>query len=258
MIERCDVVAAEDTRVTQRLLQAYGLQRPMMRADRHREQSAAAVLLEHLAQGHRVAYISDAGTPGINDPGAALAHAARAAGHQVIPLPGASSVIAALSASGLSLDAGYAFVGYVPASAQQRAQFWREALASPRPVVCFEAPHRIEASLASLEAECGNVQVRVILAKELTKQFESIVDGTPTELLRWLCADPRHAHGEFVLLLDPPPRAGDVGAEAQQWLLRLARELPASRAAAVVAEVLGADRKSLYRWLLARDDTATP
>ena len=250
MLERCDVVAAEDTRMAQRLLQAYGISKPLLRADRHREQAAAAEMLDLLAAGRRVAFVSDAGTPGVNDPGAVLVRNARAAGYPVFALPGASSVTAALSACGLDLDLGYTFAGYVPAPQQQRIAFWREQLSSPRAVVCFETPHRIHASLLAL-AELAPRR-RLVLAKELTKQFETFVDGIPEDLLAWLDADPHRAQGEFVLILEPAPAdaTGTLPEQALQWALRLARELPASRACAVVAEMTGADRRALYRWLL--------
>lgn len=259
MLERCDVVAAEDTRMAQRLLQAYGISKPLLRADRHREQAAASEVRDLLAAGRRVAFVSDAGTPGVNDPGAVLVRSARAAGYPVFALPGASSVTAALSACGLDLELGYTFAGYVPATQQQRIAFWREQLASPRAVVCFETPHRIDDSLQDLQhlASALAAAPRIVLAKELTKQFETYIADTPNALLDWLRADPKRAQGEFVLVLQPATTPEEVNAQAQRWLLRLARELPASRAAAVVAEMLDADRKTLYRWLLAQDtDTA--
>ena len=253
MLARCDLVAAEDTRVAQHLLHAWGLHKPLLRADRHREQAAADAVLQRLAAGGCVAYVSDAGTPGINDPGAVLVRAAREAGHAVVALPGPSAVTTALSASGFDLDAGYCFVGYVPSTAQRRATFWREQLGAPRAVVCFETPHRIEASLQALEQAAGETQPRLLLAKELSKQFEALVEGTPQQLLGWLAADARRVHGEFVLVLQAAA-AGAAPDElgARRWLLRLARELPASRAAAVVAELSGVDRKALYAWLLAQ------
>ena len=250
LLQRCDVVAAEDTRAAQRLLKAWGLSLPLLRADRHREQAAAQQVLRHLEEGRRVAFVSDAGTPAIRDPGAALARAARAAGHAVLALPGPSAVTTALSACGLELDDGYVFAGYVPATQGQRTDFYTSQLGSPRAVVCFETPHRIRASLATLDELAP--RRRLVLAKELTKQFETFVEGSAEELLRWLDADPHHAQGEFVLILEPAPAhaAGALPEQALPWVLRLARELPASRACAVVAEMTGADRRALYRWLL--------
>ena len=250
LLQRCDLVAAEDTRAAQRLLKAWGLSLPLLRADRHREQAAAQQVLRHLAEGRRVAFVSDAGTPAIRDPGAALARSARAAGYAVLALPGPSAVTTALSASGLELDEGYVFAGYVPATQGQRAEFYAAQLGSPRAVVCFETPHRIRASLAALGELAP--RRRVVLAKELTKQFETFVEGHVEDLLRWLDAGAHHAQGEFVLILEPAPAhaAGALPQQALPWVLRLARELPASRACAVVAEMTGADRRALYRWLL--------
>ncbi len=250
LLQRCDVVAAEDTRAAQRLLQAWGVSLPLLRADRHREQAAAQAVLEHLAAGRRVAFVSDAGTPAIRDPGALLARAARAAGHAVLALPGPSAVTTALSASGLDLDEGFVFAGYVPSTQGRRQAFYRELLGWTRAAVCFETPHRIDASLRELQQLAP--ARRMVLAKELSKQFETTIDGSPAQLLQWLHADPRHAQGEFVLIVAPEPlvHGGELPEQARQWALRLARELPASRVCALVAEMTGADRRELYRWLL--------
>ena len=250
LLQRCDVVAAEDTRAAQRLLQAWGLSLPLLRADRHREQAAAQAVLEHLQQGRRVAFVSDAGTPAIRDPGSVLARGARAAGHPVLALPGPSAVTTALSASGLDLDDGYVFAGYVPATQGRRRDFLRGLLGAARAVVCFEAPHRIRETLRELQQL--EPQRELLLAKELTKQFETFVAADAAGLLRWLDADPRHAQGEFVLIIAAraAPEAEALPQQALEWALRLARELPASRACAVVADMTGADRRELYRWLL--------
>ena len=207
-------------------------------------------MLEHLAAGRRVAFVSDAGTPAIRDPGAVLARAARAAGHPVLGLPGPSAVTTALSISGLELDEGFVFAGYVPSSQGRREAFYRELLGGRRATVCFETPHRIDASLRELQQLAP--ERHVVLAKELTKQFETVVAGCAAELLEWLHADPRHANGEFVLIVAGEPGAPgeDLPEQARRWTLRLARELPASRACALAAEMTGADRRALYGWLL--------
>ncbi len=253
LLQRCDVVAAEDTRAAQRLLHAWGLSLPLLRADRHREQAAAQAVLGHLAGGRSVAFVSDAGTPAIRDPGALLARAARGAGYAVLALPGPSAVTTALSASGLELDDGFVFAGYVPSTSGRRETFYRELLGARRAAVCFETPHRIDASLRALQQLAP--QRRLVLAKELTKQFEQVIEGCAGQLLQWLRADPRHAQGEFVLILAAqalPAAGAELPEQACRWALRLAQELPASRACALAAEMGGGDRRDLYRWLLSQ------
>lgn len=243
-----DRVAAEDTRVAQRLLDAYGLRKPLLRCDRHREAEAAPTVLADLAEGRRVAYVSDAGTPGVSDPGSRLAQAVLQAGQRVIPVPGASAVSTALSACGLDLDAGYIFAGFAPSTQKALQIFLQTALLAARPTVFFEAPHRIGDCLRALVGL--QPDAHLVVAKELTKQFEALVSGTPAELLSWLEADPRRQQGEFVLIVAPPPqREAALDDKTRALLERLARELPASRAAAVVAEVSGVPRDTLYRWL---------
>lgn len=251
VLAAADRVAAEDTRVAQRLLQAFGLHKPLLRCDRHREAAAAAQVCAAVAAGERVAFVSDAGTPAISDPGARLAQAVQQAGLRVVPIPGASAVTAALSASGLALDAGYVFAGFAPSQDRALHACLQTALRADRPTVLFEAPHRMATTLRALLQLAP--QARLVLAKELSKQFEAIVAGTAQSLLDWLAADPKREQGEFVLIVAPPPRNPDApDATTLALLARLAQELPASRAAAVVADLSGAPRDTLYRWLLAQ------
>ena len=247
-LHHADRIAAEDTRVAQRLLDAYGLRKPTLRCDQHREAQAADQIVAAVAAGERVAFLSDAGTPGISDPGSRIAAALQAAGLRVMPLPGASAVTTALSASGLDLQAGYCFVGFAPEKAMALRSFLQAALQHDRVTVFFEAPHRLHACLQALhELE---PQASIVLAKELSKQFETLLPGTPQTVLAWLAADPRRAQGEFVVLLQPLAKASELDARAAALLQRLAQELPASRAAAVAADVTGLKRDLLYRWLL--------
>ncbi len=250
LLQRADRVAAEDTRVAQRLLDAYGLPRPaLLRCDRHREAQAAQQVVAAVAAGERVAFVSDAGSPGISDPGSRLAAAVRQAGLRVVPIPGASAVIATLSACGLDLESGYCFAGFAPATAAALGNFLQAALDAARPTVFFEAPHRLQDCIELLHALAPDC--RLVVAKELSKQFEAVLDGTPQSALDWLLADPRRLQGEFVLVLQPAAKAAStVDARAAALLRRLARELPASRAAAVAADLTGVPRDLLYRWLL--------
>ena len=248
VLHRADRVAAEDTRVAQRLLDSHGLRKPTLRCDQHREAQAAAQIVAAVTAGERVAFLSDAGTPGISDPGSRIAAAMHQAGLRVIPIPGASAVTAALSACGLDLHAGYCFAGFAPDKPAALQTALQAALHGPRVTVLFEAPHRIRTFLQTLhDLEPG---AQLVLAKELSKQFETILPCTAQTALAWLDADPRREQGEFVLVLQPMPSTAELDAKAIALLQRLAQELPASRAAAVTADLTGLKRDQLYRWLL--------
>lgn len=249
-----DAVACEDTRVTGQLLRHLGLDKPLLALHQHNEAGAARGVVERLAQGQRVAYASDAGTPAISDPGAVLVAAVAAAGHRVLPIPGASSAVAALSAAGDTLAQGFAFIGFAPAKGAERRAWLQAACAAPGCQVLFEAPHRIAGLLDTLAAAVP--QRRVTLCRELTKQFETIVTGAAADLPAWLAADANRSRGEFVLVLHalPAPAAADgdaLPAEAQRLLGPLLRELPLKQAVALAAELSGAPRNALYQRALA-------
>ena len=249
-----DAVACEDTRVTGQLLRHLGLDKPLLALHQHNETVAAQAVLARLAQGQRVAYASDAGTPAISDPGALLVDAVARAGHRVLPLPGASSVVTALSAAGDGLAQGFTFVGFLPGKGQDRRSALQACAAALGCQVLFEAPHRIDALLAGL-AEAAPAR-RITLCRELTKQFETIVTLTAADAPAWLAADAHRSRGEFVLVLHalPAPARADAGAlpaEAERLLLPLLRELPLKQAVALAAELSGAPRNALYAQALA-------
>lgn len=248
-----DAVACEDTRVSGGLLRHLGLDKPLVAVHEHNERSAAAKVLERLARGERVAYVSDAGTPGISDPGAALVAQARAAGFRVMPLPGASSAVAALSVSGddaAEAAQGFQFVGFLPAKGQERQAALAAAAAHPRATVLFEAPHRIEVLLDGLAALCP--ARKVTLCRELTKQFEQVACLPAHEFPAWLAADALRRKGEFVLVLHTlpaQPNGADSGlAPGTERLLRmLVRDMPLKQAVALAAEWSGEGRNALYQ-----------
>ena len=250
-----DSVACEDTRVSGQLLRHLGLDKPLLALHQHNEAGAAQSVIARLAQGQRVAYVSDAGTPAISDPGALLVAAVVAAGHRVMPIPGVSSAVTAISVAGDTLAQGFAFIGFLPGKGQDRRSALQAVAAAPGCQVLFEAPHRIEALVAGL-AEAAPER-RITLCRELTKQFETIVTHQACELPAWLAADANRGRGEFVLVLHALPTlavaagADGLPAEAERLLLPLLRELPLKQAVALAAELSGAPRNALYERALA-------
>ncbi len=248
VLQLVETVACEDTRHTQSLLRAYGIERNSARLlalHQHNEAEAAQAVIARLQAGERIAYVSDAGTPAISDPGARLVAAVRAAGCPVVPLPGASSLTTALSVAGAVDDAspGFVFAGFLPAKAGERAGAVQALAAESRAVVLLEAPHRIEA-LASALAALGPRPLTV--ARELTKQFEQLATVTAAELPAWLAADDKRCRGEFVLVLHPLPAPPPGDGAAERVLALLLAELPVKTAVRLAAEITGAPRNALY------------
>jgi 16S rRNA (cytidine1402-2'-O)-methyltransferase len=259
VLAHVDAVACEDTRVGGALLAHLGLHKPLLALHAHNEQAASAQVLTRLAFGETVALVSDAGTPAISDPGAVLVAAATAAGHRVVPLPGPSSALAALCAAGDLHGEGFRFAGFLPSKGAERQSRLRTLLADGTTLVLFEAPHRIEMLGDELAAVAP--ERRVTLARELTKQFETIATVPATMLPAWLAADPNRRRGEFVLVVHATDTQAATGrqelpAAALSALVVLLRELPLKQAVALAAEISGAPRKALYAWALARRDGA--
>jgi 16S rRNA (cytidine1402-2'-O)-methyltransferase len=254
VLQIVDAVACEDTRHTQSLLRAYGIERPagqLLALHQHNEAEAAQAVIARLSAGERIAYVSDAGTPGVSDPGARLAAAVRAAGLRVLPLPGASSVTTLVSAAGLVADgqaaSAFVFAGFLPAKAGERETAVQALSAEARSVVLLEAPHRIEALGRSL-AVLG--ERRVTVGRELTKQFEEIATVAAAELSDWLGASRDRTRGEFALVLHPLAAASDDSAEGERVLRLLLAELPLKSAVRLAAEISGAPRNALYELAL--------
>ena len=254
VLQLADAIACEDTRHTQALLRSYGLERPgsqLLAVHQHNEQEAAQTVVQRLQAGQRIAYVSDAGTPGVSDPGARLVAAVRAAGLRALPLPGASSVTTALSVAGAVAQgveaSGFVFAGFLPAKPGERAQAVATLAQEPRCVVLLEAPHRI-AELAQSLATLGARPVT--LGRELTKQFEEVVTQPASELPAWLAGAPQRTRGEFVVLLHPAATAGDAG-EGLRVLRLLLQELPVKTAVRLATEITGEPRNALYAAALA-------
>ena len=260
VLQMADVLACEDTRHTQALLRAWGMQRPasqLLAVHQHNEQQAAQAVVLRLQSGQRVAYVSDAGTPAISDPGARLVQAVQLAGLRTMPIPGASSVITALSVSGADTvergngvagaDGGWLFAGFLPSKGRERQQALAALLAQRRAVVLLEAPHRIGALCQELAA-FG--QRPVTLARELTKQFESVHTLPADGLSGWLQGAPERSKGEFVVVIHPqPPMTAEAEAfdPREEKILRLLlAEMPVKTAVRLAAEITDAPRNRLY------------
>lgn len=248
-----DAIACEDTRHSQAMLKQYGLNKPLLPVHEHNEAEAAVQLVQRLQAGERLAYVSDAGTPAVSDPGARLVAAVQAAGLKVVPLPGASSVTAALSVAGLSGSSSFVFAGFLPSKAGERSHAVQQLAGEPRAVVLLEAPHRIEA-LAQALAVLG--ERRVTVGRELTKQFEDIATLPATDLADWLAADANRSRGEFALVLHPrTEQSADALAEAARVLALLLAELPVKTAVRLTADITGAPRNAVYERALALKNT---
>lgn len=271
ILQIADVLACEDTRHTRALLRGYGIERPgadFIAVHQHNEAAAAAHIVEKIHSGQRIAFVSDAGTPGISDPGARLAAAAHAAGLRVIPIPGASAPIALLSASGCvpaaggaASDAqefaqqGFVFAGFLPTKTRARDAAIAELAREHRAVLLLEAPHRIAATLAALAALGMR---RLTIGRELTKQFEHIASVAAADAPAWLAADADRARGEFVLLIhareNPPktePTNHEENPEARRILeILLAENIPTKTASQIAAKITHGHAKTLYQLAL--------
>ncbi len=248
VLREVNLIAAEDTRHSRTLLQHYQINTPMISLHEFNEAKRMTELLNRLLQGENIALISDAGTPLISDPGYVLVQSAREAKITVTPIPGCCAAIAALSGAGLPTDS-FLFVGFLPSKTGERKHRLASLQDQLTTLIFYEAPHRIAALLQDIKLVLGTER-RVVLAKELTKTFETFFAGTATEALDWLQADPYHQKGEFVVLVHgavaSPEKNADIPAPAQRILEILCAELPLKQAVALTAKITGVKKNALY------------
>jgi 16S rRNA (cytidine1402-2'-O)-methyltransferase len=241
------MIACEDTRVTRELLQHLGIAIPQLISVReHNEREQSANVVAKIASGEAVVYASDAGTPGVSDPGSRLVAAVREAGLMVTPIPGVSAVSTAISVAGFETNA-FTFLGFAPTTSSALDQFIDGMTASPQVSVFFESPHRIDKTLSRL-GELLPADRQVLIARELTKKFETITSISAEALSAWLETKAHQARGEFVIVVDAAREARNPRADLDEITLMktLLEELPASKAAKVAAKLTGAPRESLY------------
>jgi 16S rRNA (cytidine1402-2'-O)-methyltransferase len=245
-LNRVDLIAAEDTRHSGRLMQHFAISTPMVALHDHNERQRAQSLVQKLAEGQSIALISDAGTPLISDPGYHLVSAVRDAGYQVVPVVGPCALIAGLSVSGLATDR-FSFYGFLPAKSSGRRQQLQQLERVTHTQVFYESPHRIVATVDDIVAVMG-ANRRLVLARELTKTFETVYGAKASEVQAWLAADHNQQKGEFVVLLEgaEPQQLQEIGPEEERMLTLLLAELPIKKAAAITASMTGHKKKALY------------
>jgi len=250
ILAQVDVVAAEDTRHTGRLLSALGIEARLLSLHEHNERERLPGLIERLRAGESVALVSDAGTPGLSDPGYPLVAAAHDAGVRVVPVPGPSAVLAALVASGLATDR-FVFEGFLPAKPKGRRDRLRALASEPRTLVLYESAHRIGDSLRDLASAFGPERPAT-LARELTKAWETIRRATLGDLAAWVAEDADQRRGEIVLVVAGAPPGETDDRRLAEILEPLLAELTPARAAAVAARLAGVPRRRAYDVALTR------
>ena len=254
ILTEVDVIAVEDTRRSGQLLRNFDISTPMMAVHEHNERQICDSLLERIENGESIALISDAGTPLLSDPGYFLVNQARQRNIPVVPIPGVSAVITALSVAGLPTDR-FVFEGFLPAKSTARQQKLEKLKDDGRTVIFYEAPHRIIEMLKDCQLVFGG-QRKVVLARELTKTFETVHGDTLDALIPWVEADENQRKGEFVVLVQGAEAREDtaIDAESERILLILLKDLPVKQAAALAASITGLKKNALYQLALELKD----
>jgi probable S-adenosylmethionine-dependent methyltransferase, YraL family len=245
-LKQVDLIAAEDTRHSGLLLQHLAIKAKLFALHDHNEQEKSQLLIEKLKSGLSIALISDAGTPLINDPGYHLVKACRENNINVVPIPGACAAIAALSASGLPSDK-FSYEGFLPAKTKARQDYLTTLLDEPRTMIFYESTHRLLDTLQDMQTIWGSDK-QIVLAKELTKTWETIVNFSILDLINWLQEDSNRQKGEFVLIVEGNNKTADaIDPKAINTLKLLLKELPLKKAAAITAEIYGLKKNQLYQ-----------
>ena len=254
ILKTVDAIAAEDTRHTSHLLSHFAIQKKLIAVHEHNEQKSAQILLDRLRAGESIALVTDAGTPGISDPGAIVVDVLREAGVRVVPVPGASALIAALSASGITTN-GFVFHGFLPASGSQRRKTLEVLKAYPSTLVFYEAPHRIIECVEDLATVLGGER-RITIAREITKTFETFHRCALQDAKIWLESDSNQQRGEFVLLVEAAAlvEQADISEDAERILKLLLADLPLKQAVKLATDITGVKKNILYEFALKLKD----
>lgn len=243
VLKSVDLIAAEDTRVAQRLLTHYGIESKLVSLHEHNERTAAQKLIAALDAGKAVALVTDAGTPGISDPGSRAVAQIRAAGHAVVPIPGPNAAVCALSAAGIEAP-HFLFYGFLPQQGGARERELAELAGLPYVLVFYEAPHRVVASVRDMANAFGDRKVTI--ARELTKLYETIHVCALPEAAAWLEADANRLKGEFVLLVEGAAASAPATDDVERVLEVLLTDLPLRQAVTLAVKLTGARKNDVY------------
>ncbi|MFN3234699.1 MAG: 16S rRNA (cytidine(1402)-2'-O)-methyltransferase [Gammaproteobacteria bacterium] len=255
VLKEVDVIAAEDTRTSKKLLQHYGIQKPMMALHEHNERSQVENILAKLGQGKNIALISDAGTPLISDPGAKMVASVRAEGYEVSPIPGPCAAVSALSVSGIE-NTRFCFEGFLPAKAQARIKALEVLKHESRTIIFYESPHRILETLNAISEVFSDR--KIMLIKEITKIHESIVEGSAQEVVNWIQAEPGREKGEFVLLIESVADAAESvesDLHLRKCLHSLLPLLPTKQVVDLLSDIFSKKRNLIYKMALEYKDS---
>ena len=246
-LKSVDLVLAEDTRHSQKILNHFNIKTPVSAFHDYNEREKCNTVVDKLKQGDSIALISDAGTPLISDPGYILVSAAKKNSVNVVPIPGPSALITALSASGIPSDR-FSFFGFLPSKQNARIKTLKTFASRPETIIVYESPKRIMATLTDMLFVFGEER-EVCLAKELTKTFETILTTNISNLIDYISADPGHQKGEFVLLISSTTKKGQLELDQQldRLLPVLCSEMSSSKAAKLAAKITGIDKKYCYQ-----------
>ncbi|MDC2889245.1 16S rRNA (cytidine(1402)-2'-O)-methyltransferase [Psychrosphaera algicola] len=251
-LNEVDLIAAEDTRHSGKLLSHFGVKTKMFPLHDHNEKQKSQLLVNKIKEGQNIALISDAGTPLISDPSYNLVNVAREQGVAVVPIPGPSAVITALSAAGLPTDK-FMFCGFLPVKQQAKITEIEAHKQAIYTSVFYESPRRILDTLATIQATLGDER-EVVLAKELTKHYEAFSKGSCQSIIEWLNEDTDRLQGEMVVMISPNKEEQGLSAEADALLRRLMQDLPLKKAAGITAELHGLKKNDLYKLALSWQD----
>ncbi|MBW8189502.1 16S rRNA (cytidine(1402)-2'-O)-methyltransferase [Neiella marina] len=250
VLAEVDLIAAEDTRHSRKLLNHFGIQTKAISLHAHNENQRSEQLIGYLANDQSLALISDAGTPLISDPGYPLVTAVRAAGYKVVPLPGPCAAITALSAAGLATDR-FCFEGFLPAKTVGRTERLQALASETRTMVFYESPRRVLDTLASVGEVLGSAR-KVVVAKEITKRFETFIEGTAQDVITWFKAEPERQQGEMVIMVDGAPKDQDADFEqALALAMKLQPLMPPKQAAGIAAETFNGKKNAIYKAMMA-------